>query len=80
MPLLVAVMEGVLPGCAGLGGVNEVSPSANATDFISSDVFGRIYRHAIGEFKGRAPKKIITVEGPLDHEDQEAAAWQFWPT
>jgi hypothetical protein len=67
MPLLVAVMEGVLPRCAGLGGVNDGSLSANATNFKSSGVFGRVYHHAMDEFRGQALKKIITI----DHEDQE---------
>jgi hypothetical protein len=40
MPCVVSVMKGVPPGCAGLGGVNDGSLTANATNSKSSGVFG----------------------------------------
>jgi hypothetical protein len=48
MPLLVAMLEGVLPGCARLGGVNDGSLvlTRRTSSRKSSDVFNRVYRHA----------------------------------
>jgi hypothetical protein len=65
-PLVVAMMEGVLPRYAGLGGTNYTNLNADATNFLRSDVWGRIYAHWQAEFRLQKLMKIIAV----DNKDQ----------
>jgi hypothetical protein len=53
VPLVVAMLKGVLPGHAGLGGANYGNLSADTTNFLRSDVMGRIRAHDQAEFRLR---------------------------
>jgi hypothetical protein len=66
IPHVVAMMKGVHPKYAGLGGVNDGNLSANTTHFKKSGVYVRVDRHGKEEFWFQKLKKIIVV----DNEDQ----------
>ena len=51
VPLVVAMMKDVGLGHAGLGGTNYGNINADTTDFLRSDVMGRIRDRGQAEFR-----------------------------
>ena len=51
VPLVVAMLKGVPPGHAGLGGTNSGNIYADTTNFLRSDVMGRICKHGDEEYR-----------------------------
>jgi hypothetical protein len=64
--LVVAMLKGVLPGHAGLGGTNFGNIYADTANFLRSDVMGRIRDHGKSEFRHSNLNEIIVV----DNNDQ----------
>jgi hypothetical protein len=66
VPLVVAMLKGVLPGHAGLGGTNYNNTCADTPNFVNSDIMSRIRAHDQAEFRNSNLLGIIAV----DNKDQ----------
>jgi hypothetical protein len=62
VPLVVAMLKGVLPGHTGLGGINYGNICADTANFSRSDVMARIRDHGSAEFRHSNLNGIIVVE------------------